>query len=194
MSDAQNAESNETNEVMLDYSNSEVIVATFPSEGAAESAVAALKTWDEASEDIKLGSVGTITYKNGKVKTHLGRKAGRGAVVGSVIGLLVAFLSGPIGWLGGLVGGAALGGITGAFFKKSTSLTKEEVEAIGQELQDGAVAVVVACDAHEMKATASQLEEMGGKVRNYEVPEVAVVELKQVALDEGHAEWESEGA
>ena len=159
--------------------NEQVVIAMFDSEAAANSAVEAMKSWDKANDDIKLGSVGTITKDGDKVKTHLGHKTGKGATVGVVLGVIAAVLSGGIGLIGGLIGGSVLGAIGGSFFKKSGGLTKEEIQDIGNHLDTGGAAVVVACDPHEVNATAAELADAGGKVRNYEVPSDTVSEASK---------------
>lgn len=176
---------------MSDNKNANVVIATFANEQAAKDAVDAIKTWDKANDDVKLGAVGTITRdEDGKVKTHLGRKAGRGATVGVVLGLIAAVLSGGVGLVGGLVGGAALGGVVGAFFKKSANLSKEDIQQIGEELSGGGAAVVVACDAYEIADTENQLREAGGTVRSFELPEEAIDEAAEAAVEEGETEME----
>jgi hypothetical protein len=164
---------------MSDNKNEEVIVAFFESQAIADSAAANLQEWDKATKEIKLGAVGTIFKQDGKVKTHVGRKTGSGAVVGTVIGVIAAILSGGLTLVGGVLAGGASGGIVGAFMKKSTHLTKEEIQQIGNELDAGRVAVVVTCDAHELAATRQELINAGGKVRNYTVPQEAFVEAAQ---------------
>lgn len=153
--------------------NEQVVVAFFDSTAAADSAVAAIQNWDKANEEIKLGAVGTITKENGKVKTHVGRNTGKGAAVGTVIGIIAAILSGGLTLIGGVLVGGAGGGVVGAFMKKSTNLTKEEIQQIGTELDAGKVAVIVACDEHEIAPTRQELINAGGTVRNYTVPQEA---------------------
>jgi hypothetical protein len=51
--------------------------------------------------------------------------------------------------------GGATGGVVGAFMKKSTHLTKEEIAQIGAELDAGRVAVVATCDEKKWRRHAS---------------------------------------
>jgi uncharacterized membrane protein len=164
---------------MSDNKNEQVIVAFFESQAIADSAAVNLQEWAKSTKEVTLGAVGTIYKQDGKVKTHVGRKAGSGAVVGTIIGVIAAVLSGGLTLIGGMLIGSASGGIVGAFMKKSTHLTKEEIQQIGNELDAGRVAVVVTCDAHELAATRQQLITAGGKVRNYVVPQAAFVEAAQ---------------
>ena len=64
---------------MSDNKNENVVVAIFPNQVAADQAIDGLKSWDQASADIKLGAIGTIVKEGDKVKTHVGHKTGRGA-------------------------------------------------------------------------------------------------------------------
>jgi len=164
---------------MASNKNENVIVAFFDNSAAADSAIASLQNWDKANDEIQLGAIGTMTKEKGKVKTHVGRKTGAGAKVGTIIGVTAAILSGGVTLLGGVAVGAAAGGAVGAFMKKSTGLTKEDIEQIGNELDGGKVAVVVACDEEEIAPTRDQLISSGGKVRNYTVPQEAFTDAAQ---------------
>ena len=173
---------------MSDNKNENVVVAIFPNLVAADQAIKGLKSWDQASDDIKLGAIGTLVKEGDKVKTHVGHKTGRGAVVGAVVGVIAGVLSGGLTLLGGLLGGGALGGAGGAFMKQSLHLTKEEIDALGTELDAGKVAVVVNCDEAEIAPTTTQLETYGGTTRTYGVPQAALAEATQaLAVAEGAA-------
>jgi hypothetical protein len=161
---------------MADNKNQQVIVAFFDNKNGADTAISDLQAWDKASDEVKLGAIGTLTKENGKVKTNVGRKTGKGATVGTVIGVIAAILSGGITLIGGVLVGGATGGVVGAFMKKSTNLTKAEIEQIGKELDAGRVAVVVTCDDHEVAPTRQRLISSGGTVRNYTVPQEAFTE------------------
>jgi hypothetical protein len=173
---------------MSDNKNENVVVAIFGSQSEADAAIDGLKDWDQASDDIKLGAIGTIVKDGDKVKTHVGHKTGRGAVVGAVVGVIAGVLSGGLTLLGGLLGGGALGGAGGAFMKQSLHLTKQEIDALGNELDAGKVAVVVTCDEAEIEPTKTQLETYGGTTRTYGVPQAALAEATQaMAVAEGAA-------
>jgi hypothetical protein len=161
---------------MSDNKNEQVIVAFFDSKTAADDAINDLQAWDKANDEIKLGALGTLVKENGKVKTNVGRKTGKGAAVGTVVGIIAAILSGGLTLIGGVLVGGASGSIVGAFMKKSTNLTKAEIDQIGNELDAGRVAVIVTCDENEVAPTRQQLISAGGKVRNYTVPQEAFTE------------------
>ena len=156
---------------MPDNENNHVVVAIFNNEHTARDATAGLKSWDKASDDIKLGAFGTIHKLDGEIKQDLGSDKGGGLLAGGVLGVIGAVLAGPLVLLAGLVGG-----IVKSFFTQSVDLTEEEVQRIGKELDNGRVALVVACDDHEVAATAKQHEGAGGEVRAYEVPEQAMAD------------------
>jgi len=85
-----------------------------------------------------------------------------------------------------------LGGVLGAFFKKSTHLTQKEIVAIGQELDAGRVAVVVNCDDYEVPLVTEYMVGSGGTVRTYNVPSAALTEAANApevmdAVNEGSA-------
>jgi outer membrane lipoprotein SlyB len=159
--------------------NDHVVIALFASEEAADAAVSALKSWDAANKDIKLGAVGTITKEGDKVKTNVGRKTGKGAKVGAVLFVASAVLTGGGTLVASAASGAVVGGVAGTFFNKSTNLTKEEFQKLGAKLGPGNVAVVVTCDESEVEATRAQLVDAGGQVQSYAVPAEALDEASQ---------------
>ena len=79
---------------------------------AADAAVEAVKQWDKASKEIKLGAIGILVKDDkGKIKTHkLGkRKTGTGAVLFGLAAVLTGGAS--------LLAGAVFGGIVGSLFR-----------------------------------------------------------------------------
>jgi len=162
---------------MAENKNDHVVIALFDSEDFANYGIDLLKKWDNATDEIKLGSIGTITKKGDKVKTHVSHQTGRGATIGAVLGIIAAVLTGGASWIVAGLGVGVLGGITGSFFKKSLHLTKEEIEKMGKELDEGKVAVVVTCDAFEVEETSKHLEMYGGVLNTYAVPSEALTEV-----------------
>jgi len=171
---------------MAGKENEHAVIAIYASEDAANSAIDALKSWDKANDDVKLGAIGTISKHGDKIKTHVGRKTGKGAKVGATVGVIAGVLSGGITLVGGAVAGAALGGVLGSFFKKSVGLTKEDIAQMGADLDAGRVAVVVACDENEVGPTSDQLREKGGTVRSYSMP-AGTMQETAAAIDEAGA-------
>ena len=159
---------------MAENKNNNVVVAFFKDEATAQAAVEALKTWDKADDDVKLGAIGTIVKEGDKVKTHVPHKIGKGATVGAVVGIVAGALTGGIGLLGGVVAGGALGGVTGSFLKQDVNLDKTEIDRIGEQLDAGSMAVVVACDDYEVDPTREHLKSSGGDVWEYVVSKEAM--------------------
>lgn len=155
---------------MSENKNDHVVIAFYASAEAAETAAQSLQDWDRASADVKLGAVGTMAATpDGKIKTHVGRKSGKGAKTGAILGVIAGVLSGGVTLIGGLIGGAVAGGALGSFFKKSTNLTEAEIAKIGEELRSGKHAVVITCDDFEVQATKDHLEMAGGAIWTYEI-------------------------
>ncbi|MFO7635594.1 MAG: DUF1269 domain-containing protein [Caldilinea sp.] len=171
---------------MSDNKNEHAVVALFDSVTDADIAIDSLKNWDNANDEIKLGSIATISKEGDKIKAHTGRKGKKGAKAGAIVGVIAGVLSGGVTLIGGALAGAVGGGVLGSFFKKGTPLSKEEIAEIGAALDEGCVAVVVACDEDEVEATSAQLAQSGGKVRNYAMP--------VGTMDETAAAIEAEGA
>lgn len=157
--------------------NDIVLIAFFADEKAAENAIDGLKVWDKSYDHIKLGAIGTISKDGDKIKTHVGRKTGKGVAIGAAVGVIGAVLTGGASLIVTAVGGSALGGVLGSFFKKSTHLTKEEIDAIGQELDAGRVAVLVNLDEYEVPLVTEYMEGSQATVRTYRVPQEALAEV-----------------
>jgi len=164
---------------MAKEQNDHVVFAIFSSEDAAKLAIQDLKNSDKANDDIKLGTIGTISKKGNDLKFDVGRKTGGGAKVGAILGVTAAVLSGGITLIPGVVGGAVGGGALGTFFKKSVNLTKEDIKELGEKLDAGNIAVVVAVNENEVDAVRKQLTDSGGQVQSYEVPAEALEEVAQ---------------
>jgi len=162
--------------------NEHVVIAVFPSKAEAESAEAGVKSWDGANDAVKLGAIGTLTSENGKIKTHVGHKTGKGAKVGATVGIIAGVLSGGLTLLAGAAAGAVGGGALGAFMKQSLHLTKEEIAALGTELEGGKAALVVTCDEDEVGPTQEWLAGAGGTVRGYVVPAAAIAEAVEAGV------------
>ncbi|HRQ41334.1 MAG TPA: DUF1269 domain-containing protein [Chloroflexota bacterium] len=165
----------------------QLVLAFFPDETAADTAVTEMKQWDKASKEIKLGSIGILVKDdNGKVKTQkLGARHTKTGVAG---GVLAAILSGGVTLLAGVV----VGGVTGGFFRKGLGLSKEDLERIGSELDNGRAAVCILAANDEAEAVSAKLSELGGEAETHEVTEEAVEEAATAVAEEAGAETASE--
>jgi uncharacterized membrane protein len=167
--------------------NQQLVLAIFPSEAQADDAVASLKAWDKANEDIKLGAIGVLTKdEKGKIKKHkLGKRDGKkGAGIGLLLGIVAAVLPG-VTLLGGVVFGSALGGVVGAFVHKGLGMSSEELKALGDKLNDGSAAVGVVADDPEVQAVKDELARLGGAVQAHEIDAEVVNQATKV---EEHAQ------
>jgi uncharacterized membrane protein len=161
--------------------NHSVVVAIFDSEASAERARDALKVWDKADDDIKLGAIGIITFEDGKVKTHVGRQAGKGAVVGATVGVIAALLP-AVGLVGGALVGTTGGAVVGALVKKNLNLSKDDLQQIAEHLGQGKAALVATADEDEIAAVTAQVESLGGKTKRHDIPVEGLDEM-QAALE-----------
>ena len=86
-------------------SEKHVVLAIFPDEAAADTAVEALKAWSK-SEDEKIDAIGVLCLdEQGHIKDH---KLGKATVgKGAGIGLALAMLT-PVGHAAGIVTGGVL--------------------------------------------------------------------------------------
>jgi uncharacterized membrane protein len=160
----------------------QLVLAFFDNEAAADAAVNAVKQWDKASKEIKLGAIGVLVKDDkGKVKTHkLGsRKTGTGALL---FGLAAILTGGAT-----LLAGAVFGGIVGSFFRKGLGLSKDDLARIDGELDGGKAAVCILAAPDEAASVSGKLAELGGKPEAHEVSQ-EVVEEAQAAAAEAPAE------
>jgi len=174
--------------------DSTLVLAYFDNEAAADGAVQALKGWDKASEDIKLGAIGILVKdEKGKVKTHkLGARAGgSGAKTGMILGVIAAILSGGITLLGGVIGGAVGGGVLGSFFHKGLKLSPDDLKNLNSELDAGHAAIGVMLDPSEVDSTSAKLAELGGRIETHEISGEAIDNAEQVAAEAGVATAEA---
>ncbi len=155
----------------------QLVLAFFDNEAAADQAVDAVKQWDKASKDVKLGAIGILVKDdNGKIKTHkLGkRKTGTGAVL---FGLATVLTGGT------LLAGAVLGGIVGSFFRKGLGMSKEDLARIDGKLVGGTAAVCILATPDEAAAVSAKLAELGGKAESVEISDEVVQEAATAAAE-----------
>jgi len=162
--------------------SSQLVLALFENEAAADGAVDAIKQWDKASKDVKLGAIGVMVKNDkGKIKTH--KLGSRHSVLGAVLfGLAAVMTGGAIIGLG-LVGGSIVGAGVGALFHKGLKMSKEEKEQLDQELNDGKAAVAIMAKEDEADAVAAKLAELGGQAETYEVSDEAIEDAQAAAAE-----------
>lgn len=166
--------------------NQNVIIAYFPNAEKASEAAEALKSWDKANDDIKLGGTGIIVAENGEIKTHnVGARAtGTGTKAGTVIGVIAGVLSGGLSLLGGALAGLASGTLLGSLKHKSLGLNDGDYETFKQELIGGKAALVVTADDHEVYDTLNQIRRLGGEVMSYTADRDAMQALTLAAIEQ----------
>lgn len=147
-------------------SDKRVVLAIFANEAAADAAVASLKSTDLAAGDaigvLVLDDSGEI--KVDKVGSH---SAGKGAGIGLLLGLL-----GPVGIIGGTVGGSLLG----LLHHKGLGLSEADRDRIAGELAGGKAAVGVLAGADDAGPIGAHLTSLGGALEVHSVTDEALEE------------------
>ena len=106
-------------------SEKQLVLGIFADEAAADAAVASVKEWDKASEEVKLGAIGVLVVDDkGKLKEH--KMGQRSTKKGAGIGLVLAIVAPPT-----LIAGAIGGGILGALHHKGLGLSDADRERLG---------------------------------------------------------------
>jgi hypothetical protein len=128
--------------------NKKLVWGLFENMQTAETAAYAMKGWDKASHDVKLGAIGAV-YKNskGSIKTKKfgSRNIGKGAEIGVILGVMTAVLP-AVTLIGGLVAGAAGGAAIGLFNKKGLGLSHDELKQISDAIKGEQVVLMALSD------------------------------------------------
>jgi uncharacterized membrane protein len=160
-----------------------LVLAMFDTETAADEAVAALKAWDKANDQVKLGGIGVLVKDEfGEIKQHkVGPAQGRkGAGIGVVLGVVAAIPTGGLSLLSGIVGGAIAGGAVGSAFRKGFhDVSKADAEQISKELDAGHAAVGVLVRPDQTDVVMAKLTQFGGKAEKHEVSDEELREVGQ---------------
>ena len=162
--------------------NTQVVLAIFKDEAAADAAAESLKAWDKLDDEVKLSSIGVLVLDDkGKIKTQkLGKRStGKGAGIGLVLAIIA-----PPTLLAGVIGG----GILGALHHKGLGLKDEDRARIAAELTAGKAAVGVLAAAAEAAAISAKLAELGGTAEVIQVAEADIAEAAEVAPEVEAAE------
>jgi uncharacterized membrane protein len=169
--------------------NRNMIIAYFPSAYAADTAAQSLKAWDKATDAVKLGGIGILTWQDGEIKTHKvgARAAGTGAKWGTILGATLGVLSGGVTLIGGALVGASAGALGGALVHKRLGLSDADKARLEDHIKGGGAVVVVMADDLEVEPTKAELNSLGGTVENYQVPDEAMEQL-ETAPEEPAAE------
>jgi uncharacterized membrane protein len=92
--------------------------------------------------------------------------------IGVALGLIAAIPSGGLSLAGGVLGGAAGGGVTGEFFHKGLKMTDEDTARIGREMDAGHAAIGVLTWDFETESVSKKLAGLGGSPETHEVANV----------------------
>jgi hypothetical protein len=152
----------------------QLVLAIFPSEGAADAAAEALKQWDHDRDDIKLKSTGILVLDDkGQLKTDkVGRRStGKGAGIGLVLAMAT-----PVG-AAAVIGGAALG----ALHHKGLGIKQADRDRLGQQLTGGKAAVGTVVEPAQAAAVSDKLAELGGAPESHELDDAAMAEVDAAA-------------
>lgn len=160
-------------------SDTQLVLAIFPDEAAADKAVADLKAWNKGSW-LRVGAIGVLVLdENGRIKEHkLGRTSGG---KGAGIGLVLAAVTPPT-LIAGLVGGA----LVGHLHHKSLGLSDADRERLGHELAGGKAAVGIIAKSKDVVAVSGELRALGGTPESFEVSDeaAAAIDTESAAGDE----------
>lgn len=161
--------------------NRNLILSYFSSADDAREAAGKLKDWDKENKEVKLGGMGIVTMKNGKLKTKKvgSRAGGTGGKWGMILGAAAGIFSGGVTLVGGAIAGLAAGAVGGSLFHKKLGMTDEDKERMESRLNAGGAAVAVMVDDAELEPTRAELHALGGDVEHYVVPESTMDELEQ---------------
>ena len=152
----------------------QVVLAFFNDEAAADAAVESLKAWDKIDDEVKLSAIGVLALDaQGKVKTQ--KLGTRSITKGAGIGLLLALIT-PLG-LGVVIAGAAFGSL----HHKGLGLKGQDRERIGASLTSGQAAVGVLAKDAQADLVAAKLAELGGVTETHEVSDEVVAEVDAAA-------------
>jgi uncharacterized membrane protein len=144
--------------------NRQLVLAVFPTEGAADSAAVALKESDIADGD----AIGILALDDdGKLKQDKvgARSTGKGAAIGGVIAVFSTALLGP----------AVLTGVAvGALHHKNLGLSDADKARLTVELQEGKAAVGVMSHEDTASAVSDRLTQLGGATESHELSDDAL--------------------
>jgi hypothetical protein len=158
--------------------DSELVLAFFEDEAAADRAAASFEDWVKASRHAKIDAVGVLVKDaNGEIKTHkLGpRQTSRGMGIGVALGVVAAVASGGITLFEGVAVGSLGGAGLGFLFHRGLGMTGDDAQRISGRLDQGHAAVGVIVIPAQAQGVTDKLAELGGE------PEVHAVSSEDLA-------------
>jgi uncharacterized membrane protein len=153
--------------------NKNLVVAMYDDRTRAKEAQKSIQVWDKAQESIKLGSTAVI-YKGLDSQLHWERGGVKdwkvSALVAGVVGVILS---------GGVLILATLGAAVGGIDTKRLGIPKEDIQAIGNSLDQGKAALAVLCDDHEVEPLSAELTRLGGTITTVQIPQEVVAQTDQ---------------
>lgn len=152
----------------------QLVLAVFDDEASADAAAEGLNRWadGEAAEKMidlhRVQAMGVLVLGvDGNLKTE--KLGPRSIGAGAGIGLILAMLT-PVGMAAGIIGG----GILGALHHKGLSISNDDRERLGRELQGGKAALGVMTDKTSAAVISSELASLGGTIEIHELDDATV--------------------
>lgn len=161
--------------------NKNLVVAMYEDRTQAKEAQKSIQVWDKTEESIKLGSSAVI-YKGPDSQLHWER----GGVKDWKVSALVAGVVGVILGAGVLLL-AGLGAVVGGINTKRLGIPKEDIEALGNSLDQGKAALAVLCDDYEVEPLSAELTRLGGTITTVQVPQEVVSTTNQHVQTQANA-------
>ena len=166
--------------------NNVLVVAYYGSTAEAEQAADALKEWDDANDDIKLGAIAVLTLhpNTGEIQAHeVGQRETKGGTLwGTAVGAAVGLLSGGIGLIPGMLLGAGGGAAVGAMKTKSVEMDEQDRLSIANQLRNGLTGLAVMADDFEVDATMAKMIALGGQSESYRLAAETAEAVAEAAL------------
>jgi uncharacterized membrane protein len=169
-----------------------MLVAVFPTEGAAYQGSKALSDLDQEGSIVLYATAVIAKDVGGKVTVKQEADQGPlGTTVGLLTGTLVGLIGGPVGAAAGGYVGMAGGGM---FDLTRAGVAADYVDEVAKSLKPGKVAVVAEIDEEWVTPVDTRMEALGGEVLRRARSEVvdAQIASEQAAMKEEIAELKAE--
>ncbi len=164
---------------------SAVLIVTFDNEEQGDQALEGLLQWQKEKQIELDDAVVIVKDAEGEVKVHETSEftTRRGAIAGGAAGLLIGlFVGGPIG---GLALGAVGGGLVGK--KIDLGVSNDEIAAVSESMDSCTSAIAVHIKSVKNKEMlAAAVRQSGGTVHELSISDETVVNLEAIAQTGSH--------
>jgi uncharacterized membrane protein len=168
---------------MADDAPLQAIVAAFPDERGASTALEELRDIDKDLLGVKEAAV-LVRDANGDLKIRESHHLGKGAVLGGAAGALVGVLAGPIGWV--TVGGAAVGTLAARL--RDSGFPDDRLREIGKGLSPGTSALVAIVEHRWVTQLEEQLRQAGARFATEAMAEDLAAQLDDARASAGRSQ------